>query len=170
METFTNGMILPREAPASTTIVRRPVANQQEETDEKSSELVAASKLEWRWKLGPAISIPAQKPPPSQKIEALTAPACVHSFVRAVARIPGVKCVVVEDGEGRTVHITTFVEGLTEDKRTEIYGIEAETIYANPNLVFDFHVRVAEEVSGSLASISGKHYYAIWGELDAQRS
>jgi hypothetical protein len=46
METFTNGMILPREAPASTTIVRRPVSNQQEETDERSSELVAASKLD----------------------------------------------------------------------------------------------------------------------------
>ena len=170
METFTNGMILPKEAPTSTTIVRRPVATPQEETDEKSSELVAASKLEWRWRLGPVISVPIQKPSSQEKIEALTAPACVHSFVRAVARIPGVKWVVVEDGEGRTVHITTFVEGLTEDKRTEIYGIEAETIHANPNLVFDFHVRVAEEVSGNLASISGKHYYAIWGELDAQRS
>lgn len=77
---------------------------------------------------------------------------------------------MVEDGEGRTVRITTFVEGLTQDKRTEIYGIEAETIYANPNLLFDFHLRQAEEVSGNLASISGKHYYAIWGELDAQRS
>jgi hypothetical protein len=169
METFTNGMILPREGPASTTIVRRAVATPQEETDERSSELVEASKLEWRWRLGPAISVPAQKPLP-QKIEALTAPACVHSFVRAVARIPEVKCVVVEDGEGHTVRITTFVERLTEEKRREIYAVEAETIYANPNLVFDFHVRVAEEVSGNLASISGKHYYAIWGELDAQRS
>jgi hypothetical protein len=164
METFTNRMILPREGPASTTIVRRSVAAPQEETDEKSSELVEASKLEWGWRLGPVISVPAQKPPP-QKIEALTAPACVHSFVRAVARIPEVKCVVVEDGEGRTVHITTFVEGLTEEKRNEIYAVEAETIHANPNLVFDFHVRAAEEVSGNLASISGKHYYAIWGEL-----
>jgi hypothetical protein len=76
---------------------------------------------------------------------------------------------VVEEGEGRTVHITTFVEGLTEDKRTEIYEIEAETIHANPNLVFDFHVRVAEEVSGNLASISSKHYYAIWGEFSPSR-
>lgn len=50
METFTNGMISPREAPTSTTIVRRSVANPQAETNEKSSELVAASKLEWRWK------------------------------------------------------------------------------------------------------------------------
>ena len=66
METFTNGMILPREAPASTTIVRRSVANQQKGTDEKSSELVAASKLEWRWKLGPEISVPAQKPSSSR--------------------------------------------------------------------------------------------------------
>ena len=48
METFTNGMILPREGPTSTTIVRRPVAIPPAETDEKSSELVAASKLEWR--------------------------------------------------------------------------------------------------------------------------
>jgi hypothetical protein len=66
METFTNGMILPREAPASTTIVRRPVAIPQEEPDEKSSELVAAAKLEWRWKLGPEISVPAQKPSSSR--------------------------------------------------------------------------------------------------------
>ena len=36
METFTNGMILPREAPTSTTIVRRPILSPQEETDEKS--------------------------------------------------------------------------------------------------------------------------------------
>ena len=170
METFTNGMILPREGPASTTIVRRPVAITPAETDEKSSALVEASKLEWGWRLGPVISVPAPKPPP-QKIEPLgMAPACIHSFVRAVARIPEVKCVVIEDGEGHTVHITTFVEGLTEEKRREIYAVEAETIYTNPNLVFDFHVRVAEEVSGNLASISGKHYYAIWGELDAQRS
>ena len=66
METLTNGMNLPREAPTSTTIVRRPVANQQEETDERSSELVAAFKLEWRWKLGPEISVPAQKQSPSR--------------------------------------------------------------------------------------------------------
>jgi hypothetical protein len=84
METFTDGMILPKEAPASTTIVRRPVLNPQEETDEKSSELVAASKLEWRWKLGPEISVPAQKPSSSQNIEALTAPAseCVKLLQR----------------------------------------------------------------------------------------
>jgi hypothetical protein len=55
-------MILPREATTSTTIVRRPVPNAREETDEKKSDLVAASKLEWKWKLGPEISFPAQKP------------------------------------------------------------------------------------------------------------
>jgi hypothetical protein len=170
VELLTNGVILPREGPTSTTILRRPISTPQDETDEKNSEVVEASKLlQWEWKLGPVTSVPIQKPP--QKIEPLgTPPACVHSFVRAVAIIPEVKCVVVEDGEGHTVHITTFVEGLTEEKRREIYAVEAETIYANPNLVFDFHVRVAEEVSGNLASISGKHYYAIWGELDAQRS
>ena len=33
---------------------------------------------------------------------------------------------VVEDGQGHTVHITTFVESLTEEKRNEIYAVEAE--------------------------------------------
>jgi hypothetical protein len=66
METFTNGMISPREAPTSTTIVRRSVANPQAETNEKSSELVAASNLEWRWKLEPEISVPVQKPSSSR--------------------------------------------------------------------------------------------------------
>lgn len=170
METVTNGVVLPKEAPTSTTIMRRPVSTPQEETDEKNSELVEASKLQWEWKFASVISIPVQRAAPPPKIEAVTAPACVHSFVRTVAQIPDVKCVVVEDGEGHTVHITTFVEALTEEKRNQIYAVEADTIHANPNLVFDFHVRQAEEVSGNLASISGKHYYAIWGELDARRS
>ena len=84
METFSDGMILPREALGSTTIVSRPITNPQAETDERSSELLAASKLEWRWKLGPEISVTAQKPSPSQTIEALTAPAaeCVKLLQR----------------------------------------------------------------------------------------
>jgi hypothetical protein len=93
METFTNGMILPKEAPASTTIVRRRVANQQEETDERSSELVAASKLEWRWKLRPEIAVTAQKPSPWQTIEELTAPGseCVK-FLQRIGELFGETC------------------------------------------------------------------------------
>jgi hypothetical protein len=96
-------------------------------------------------------------------------PDCVHAFVRSVAKIAGVRCVVVEDGEANSIHITTFLERLSDDLRQQVYEIEGTTIRENPSAVFDFHVRGAEEVSGSLASIAGKHYYAVWGELDAAR-
>lgn len=166
MEAFTNEAALSKEG-ATITIVRRPVSTPQEETESTSASDKASSKpVEWKLQ---AVLIPVKKEP-KEKFVISAAPACVHSFVSAVAGIPGVKCVVAEDGEHGTVHITTFVEALSEEKRKSIYAVEVETIRANPKLIFDFHVRVAEDVSGSLGFISGKHYYAIWGELDAQRS
>lgn len=164
MEASTNGVLLPDSTPLSTTIVRRPSSIPLVESDDKSSV------VEVDWILSPIHQIPKVDVAQQRRYEVQTAPVCVHSFVKAVARIPKVKCVIVEDGEGHTVHITTFVEHPTDEIRNEIYTVEVETIRENPNLVFDFHVRHAEEVSGSPASISGKHYYAIWGDLDALRS
>jgi hypothetical protein len=166
MEAFTNEAALSKEGATSITIVRRPVSTPQEETESSSALDKGSKPVEWKLQ---AISAPVKKEPP-QKFVISAAPVCVHSFVRAVAGIPGVKCVVAEDAEGGVVHITTFVEALTDEKRRSIYAVEVETIRANPKLIFDFHVRVAEEVSGNLGFISGKYYYAIWGELDAQRS
>jgi hypothetical protein len=168
MELLTNGSILAEAAPHSTTVIRRASSGEEQQTDEKNSE-VGATKLQWEWKLERVQPIRQQTSPP-RIVETAIVPDCVHSFVKSVAKIPTVKCVIVEDGEAGTVHITTFVENPNEEIRNKIYAVEAETIQANPNLVFDFHTRRAEEVSGNPASIAGKHYYAIWCELDAERT
>jgi len=164
MEQLTNGIELPRTAAGSTTIVR-PQSGQEEQTVDSGVEV---SRMEWKWKLGSITPAAIFKRP--RKVETVASvPSAVHAFVRSVAKIPRVKCVVVEDGEGRSVHITTFVEQVTDELRKNIYAVEVNTIQENPNHVFDFHVRNANEVSGKPESISGKHYYAIWGELDAER-
>jgi hypothetical protein len=165
MELLTNGIELPRTGARSTTIVR-PQTDHQQETENSD---VKASQIHWEWKLQPVSPLLVVNVPPRREFETVSVPTPVHAFVRSVAKIPMVKCVVVEDGEGGSVHITTFVDGLTDELRNEIYAVEIETIQENPNQIFDFHVRRAEEVSGSPASISGKHYYAIWGDLDADR-
>lgn len=168
MELLTNGAILPEAAPSSTTVVRRPTSSQEQETDDKNSEVEATKmQMQWEWKLE-RVQPTRQQPPRPRIVETAMVPDCVHSFVKSVAKIPKVKCVVIEDGEAGTIHITTFVESATEEVRNQIYAVEADTIHANPNLVFDFHTRRVEEVSGHPACIAGKHYYAIWGELDAE--
>jgi hypothetical protein len=166
MEAFTNEAALSQED-GTITIVRRPVSTPQQKT-ESTSALDKAFSKPIVWKLQEVLT-PLKKEPP-QKFEISAPPPYVHSFVSAVAAIPGIKCVVAEYGEQGAVSITTFAETLTEEKRSRIYAVEVETIRANPKVVFDFHVRVAEEVSGSVGFVSGKHYFAIWGELDAQRS
>jgi hypothetical protein len=167
MEALTNGAILAKEGPSSTTILRRSAGRPQQETDSSNS-AVQASKVHWDWKLKEVEPVRKQASE-RQILTAQPVPACVHSFVKAVAQVPAVKCVVIEDADSDSIHITTFVENITDAVRNQIYSVEAETIHANPNAVFDFHVRRAEEVLGSPASIAGKHYYAIWGELDAER-
>ena len=101
-----------------------------------------------------------------------TVPPCIHSFVRAVTKVTGVRCVVAEEGEQDTVHLTTFADPLTEEARARVYAIEAETIKANSDYVFDFHLRRADEAKatgGTPAGIAGAHYFAVWGGIDADQ-
>jgi hypothetical protein len=158
------------QAPLSTTIVHRPRNHPLAETGQQDT-AAPVQELEWPWKLEPLPpAVPLDTGRTKVKTRRFTVrpvPDCVHAFVRAAAKIAGVRCVVVEDGEANSIHITTFLERLSDDHRQQVYEIEGATIRDNPTAVFDFHVRHAEEASGSLASIAGKHYYAVWGDLDA---
>ena len=110
----------------------------------------------------PIAAIRKQEPIPFKSV-----PPCVHGFVKTVAKVAGVRCVVVEEGENNTIHITTFAEPLTEECREAVYAIEADLVQGNPNLMFDFHLRDADGSRNIAAAISGKHYFAIWGGVDA---
>ena len=167
MEQCISGVLIAQDAPTTTTIIRPSPADLVDQTGEEHSD-AEGLEFRWNWVIKKLKLPPARRTQVVPEVMTRVAPTCVHEFVKAVAKIPGVRCVVVEDAEGRAVHITSFVANLSDKIRESIYAIEGETILTNPNLTFDFHVRRAEEVSGSPAGISGKHYYAIWGDLDAK--
>jgi len=90
----------------------------------------------------------------------------VEQFVQNVANVKGVKCIAVEEAEGQIVHFTTFADPVSEQSRAEIYAIEAATIDAFPDLVFDFHLRLASEAEGGTPiPIPGQRFFAVWGDL-----
>ena len=97
-----------------------------------------------------------------------SAPPCVDDFVRLVAEVAGVQCIVVEDEASEAIHITTFAAPITDENRAAVYNAECEIVEANPELRFDFHLRRADEVVGKPSSpVSGKHLYAVWGDMNA---
>lgn len=90
-------------------------------------------------------------------------PPCVHDFVKRVASIPGVRYVVVEEAPNDAVHVTTFTAHLDDKVRNAIYDEEAKVFLENPILMFDFHLRNADEVGApDPALIAGRHCFAIW--------
>lgn len=92
----------------------------------------------------------------------------VNAFVSKVAQITGVKCIVVEDVEGKIFHLSTFATPLTEETRRAIYEAEATLIDSYPTLIFDFHLRDAGETIGlTPIAIPGQQFFAVWGDLDA---
>ena len=97
-----------------------------------------------------------------------TVPPGVGTFIDSAARVQGVRCVVIEEEEEGIVHITTFAASLSPETRRSIYVIETQTIRDNPNLTFDFHLRRTDEATGPTpVSITGRHFFAVWGSMDA---
>src|SRR5437867_2395722 len=89
-----------------------PDARESDRAEDRSPQ------LQWPWPLG-EVSAPRQGSKPVS-VTLKPAPPCIHSFVRAVARVPGVKCVIVEEEEQNTVHVTTFAAPLTDDVRERV--------------------------------------------------
>jgi hypothetical protein len=112
---------------------------------------------------------------PPQNVQVILRPPVIWSsghpsiseFVRKAALVAGVRCIVVEDVDEKIIHLTTFADPVTEETQRSIYAIEAATIDAYPDLVFDFHLRVASETeSGTPIAVPGQRFFAIWGNLD----
>lgn len=163
-----SGSKIPDDAPESITLVTPGGVQAGAQTNRSLSEEGA----KWLWVLHSGGARPQKSEIPEEpqwsRLEWRNAPPpCVHDFVRAAAKIKGVQCIVVEEGDLRTVHITTFAEPLTEEVEAEIYKAEVDLILANPNLRFDFHSRRAAEAKGGLKLSAGQHYFGIWGSLDA---
>jgi len=87
-------------------------------------------------------------------------------FVKRLAEIGTVKCVVVEETDMGVIHITTFATGMSDSDRDAVYELEADVIEQHGS-AFDFHLRRAEEAGATPAMIPGRHFFAIWGGLDA---
>ena len=91
----------------------------------------------------------------------------ILEFVEKVKQIDGVRCIIIEDVDGQIIHFTTFADPMTEELRDKVYAAEAATIRAYPDLVFDFHLRIASETTGSAPMpIPGQRFFAVWGGLD----
>jgi hypothetical protein len=89
----------------------------------------------------------------------------IHEFIRRVAQIDGVRCVVAEPEE-RAIHLTTFATPLTNEIVDAIIEIEAATIDSFPDQLFDFHVRdAARNIGEAPESVPGECF--VWGSLDA---
>jgi hypothetical protein len=97
-----------------------------------------------------------------------TVPAYIHDFAKTVSQIENVCRVIAEEGEdGRSIHVTTFANDLTDEIRTRIYDVEANFIEQHPDVIFDFHLRREEEATGAAVPVAAKYYYAVWGFRDA---
>jgi len=158
------GSLIADDTPPNLTIVAR---------EQRGTATIEAGdsgqEMKWPWIISP-VENPRLVRTPTEPVSRACAvpPPFVSTFVRAVAKVPGVKCIVVEDSENhRTVHVTVFVDPLTEDARSAVYAIERDTIDANPNLAFDFHVRRADETSGKTPALAASDYYfVVWGAID----
>lgn len=99
----------------------------------------------------------------------------ISEFVRRVAEIEGVHCVVAEDiseedkPDEYIIHLTTFAHPLSEQTRSAVYAIEAELIDEYPDRSFDFHLR---DSSGTVTQtpmlLPGQRFFAIWGTLNEE--
>ncbi len=90
----------------------------------------------------------------------------INEFVTKASQVAGIQCIVVEDVDGQIFHVTTFAEPFTEDARSAIYEIEAQTIRAFPTIIFDFHLRRASETEGGTPTpVPGQNFFAVWGSL-----
>jgi hypothetical protein len=149
----------------STTVVSRP-GSAAACTD---ATVDAGRAITWPWVLATVAEVvqPRRAVPSPAPLKAL--PAEIHRFVTEVARLPEVRCVVIEDigKEGDdTLHVTTFAGPVSPSVRDAVYDAEMDAIDASPSLRFDFHLRRADEVDGGTPS--AKHVFAIWGDLGGE--
>jgi hypothetical protein len=169
-ESLISGTRLPDDGPASVNLVGRGRQSKAANTEKSDDQLG----LKWVWDIRPGQSPQTSEPPTFRLPEVFnlsTLPPCVHEFVRTVANIPGVQCIVAEEAEHRTVHLSTFADPLTEETERLIYQAEMDLIFSNPNLRFDFHTRRASEAKGELNLSARQHYFGyfgVWGSLDAK--
>ena len=157
-----NGSLIEKNSPASINIVSPPTSH----GNVVDSSGQARPILEHPWRLsrvGERVPIKVER----QVMNFKPVPPCIHDFVTAVAGISGVQCVIVEDGEQDTIHVTTFARSITDALREAVYALEVETIRRNPNLAFDFHLRSSDGTHDTSSLVSGKHYFAIWGGINA---
>jgi hypothetical protein len=98
-------------------------------------------------------------------VDSTPAPAFVNGFVKAAARIEGVRCIVFEKSEdGLSEHVTVFADAATD--HDSVYQLEMDTVAAHPDLLFDFHLRRSDEVTGTTPALAAtSHYYVVWGAL-----
>lgn len=147
----------------ATLLVRERLARFAAETQKS---LARTPEIRCQWRVTPAPLPPLEPQAPVRVVWHGHHPAILE-FGRKVAQVDGVRCIVVEDVEGQIIHFTTFADPLTESIRDAIYAIEANTIDKYPDLVFDFHLRVASEAeTGTPTPIPGQRFFAVWGGLD----
>jgi hypothetical protein len=153
--------------PSLTLINRESLQEAAKPNTEKSAMAADVPFASTEWKLMPVepatvITVVAREP---VKISPL--PQCATDFIKAVAQLPGVQCIIAEEGESGTIHVTTFAEPLNPELEKRIYDAEYNAISSNPGRQFDFHTRRVSEAKGRLSLSAGQHYFGVWGSLDA---
>jgi hypothetical protein len=149
-----------------------PESEQELPTTESIENKTTPIQQPWNASSGKMVPIPIPPPAPLPEVKSLYPHPMVYpaieQFVKKAAKIPGIKCMVIEEAEGQIVHVSTFAEPVNDELRDAIYSLEAATINAFPDIVFDFHLRLASEVDGGTPiPVPGQRYYAVWGQVNA---
>ena len=149
----------------STILVRRRNTDVPVFPTEQSKSEALMNRYNW------TIRQPLQTPSPVVEHEPIvvhSVPPFVSDFVRSVAEIEGVRCIVAEDAaDEQTVHFTTFAQPVTDHLREAVYAVEQKVIEDYPDVIFDFHLRDASRtITGTPVLVPGQRFFAVWGSLD----
>ena len=87
----------------------------------------------------------------------------VRDVCNQISKMAGVEGVMVEELDGGVQHVTTFLSSSSRELEAEIYKVEAAVIGNHPNVVLDFHVRVApRDDTGAMQLPDGPYYLLTW--------
>ena len=91
-------------------------------------------------------------------------------FITLLGDVPEVAAVVAEAGDRPAeLHVTTFLDALTESAQRSVYAAERTLIDEFPDRTFDFHARVFEIVDGKRRLPETQFCLLLWrrGGADA---